>query len=520
MGVDADVGNPGQAVGQAFPEYPFPGTVGGNPVDGAVGGIVEPLALFDDPVGGVLPDDEGEDPADLPLLFQDMALPVPDILQQRLPGGPAVSPLARISGLAHLFSRICVYLLYPSVIGEGGVPDGHLSGVLSELLRHLSRYRLYHIRTVLNRGKQREKVPPIPLTLPQGHSIHWRKRTGGAMDRHPGGEGGTVMGVLKKLIGLHRILFLGAALLTVAAAAANLWWNSFLADVLDMLGAPGRPGLSTLLPGILAGGTAILLALAAGDYLSFYAASYTCELFAHEMRMGYARYYLWVDGRMLAGCNAGEEQSAMQNELRDVSAYLNESLFSIMKQFVAFAATAAFLVVKSPRLALLSTLPAVPLMLYCFVSGRAIKTYTARCMECQKRINGLTDVLLSLFPVIQVYGAQRLVMERAQERLAEWGRASVRKERIAARLMSLSGLLSFVPLLCLLGFGGGMVIAGEISTGTFYLFVNLSGNVSGFLQNMPGVYAGFRQFGASMGRLERKMVFEEGRNGAGQNGMV
>lgn len=327
------------------------------------------------------------------------------------------------------------------------------------------------------------------------------------------------MGVWKKLIGLHRILFLGAALLTVASAAANLWWNSFLADVLDMLGAPGRPGLSTLLPGILAGGTAILLALAAGDYLSFYAASYTCELFAHEMRMGYARYYLRVDGRRLAGCNAGEEQSAMQNELRDVSAYLNESLFSIMKQFVAFAATAAFLVVKSPRLALLSTLPAVPLMLYCLVSGRAIKSYTARCMECQKRINGLTDVLLSLFPVIQVYGAQRLVMERAQERLAEWGRASVRKERIAARLMSLSGLLSFVPLLCLLGFGGGMAIAGEISTGTFYLFVNLSGNVSGFLQNMPGVYAGFRQFGASMGRLERKMVFEEGRGGEGQNGM-
>lgn len=49
------------------------------------------------------------------------------------------------------------------------------------------------------------------------------------------------MGVLKKLIGLHRILFCAAALLTVAASAANLWWNSFLADVLDMLGAPGRP---------------------------------------------------------------------------------------------------------------------------------------------------------------------------------------------------------------------------------------------------------------------------------------
>ena len=73
----------------------------------------------------------------------------------------------------------------------------------------------------------------------------------------------------------------------------------------------------------------------------------------------------------------------MQNELKDISAYLNESLFSIIKQFVAFAATAVFLVIKSPRLALLSTLPAVPLMLYCFVSGRTIKAYAERCMEYQ-----------------------------------------------------------------------------------------------------------------------------------------
>ena len=52
-----------------------------------------------------------------------------------------------------------------------------------------------------------------------------------------------------------------------------------------------------------------------------------------------------------------------------------------------------------------------------------------------------------------------------------------RKEKISARLMSLSGLLSFVPLLLLLGFGGTMTARGEISVGTFYIFINLSGNV-------------------------------------------
>lgn len=79
-------------------------------------------------------------------------------------------------------------------------------------------------------------------------------------------------------------------------------------------------------------------------------------------------------------------------------------------------------------------------------------------------------------------------------------------ERVAAGLMSLSGLLSFVPLLLLLGFGGVMVVNGEISTGIFYIFINLSGNVSGFLQNMPNMYAAFRRFEASAERLGKKLV--------------
>ena len=73
VGVNADVGNLCHAVGQAFPEDSFSCTASGNPVDGAVGGGVEPLPLLDDPVGGVFADDEGEDPANLSLLFQDMA---------------------------------------------------------------------------------------------------------------------------------------------------------------------------------------------------------------------------------------------------------------------------------------------------------------------------------------------------------------------------------------------------------------------------------------------------------------
>lgn len=244
-------------------------------------------------------------------------------------------------------------------------------------------------------------------------------------------------------------------------------------------------------------------------YAHLWLASYTCELFAHEMRMGYVRYYLQSDIQMLLKLKVGEEQSAMQNELKDISDYLKENLFSLMKQFSSFVVTAVFLFFQNAKLASLSILPVVPLIIYCSHSGRIIKNLTEQCQDSRKKINGLADVILELFPIIQIYDAYKLINSAMKERLLEWGDANIRKEKVSAGLMSLSGVLSFVPLLLLLGFGGFMVVNGEISIGIFYIFINLSGNVTGFLQNMPNIYARFRGFSASVGRLEKKLVLKE-----------
>ena len=320
------------------------------------------------------------------------------------------------------------------------------------------------------------------------------------------------MKILKRLIKLHRFLFTMAVLFTVLAIILNLCWNKFLAEMLDIFGNASAVAFENRMRvffAVLPNGIVIIFLHISSEFLSSYLAFYTCEIFAHEMRMGYARSYLQRDIQKLSKLNVGEEQSAMQNELKDVSDYLNENFFSIMKQFGMFVVTVVFLICQNFKLAVLSILPVVPLIIYCSFSSKIIKNYTTQCQNSKKKINGLADMILELFPVIQIYGAYKLVKAAMKENLSEWKNANVRKEKVSARLMSLSGVLSFVPLLSLLGFGGAMVINGEISIGIFYMFINLSGNVSGFLQNMPSVYANFRQFTASVGRLEEKLVLKE-----------
>lgn len=320
------------------------------------------------------------------------------------------------------------------------------------------------------------------------------------------------MKTLKQLIKLHKFLFTIAALFTFLSIILNLCWNRMLAELLNILGNTAFykfENRTHILFTALTIAVLIVLLHTICEYLSSYLASYTCEIFAHEMRMGYARYYLQNDIRTLSKLNVGEEQSAMQNELKDVSDYFNENLFSLMKQFGAFMITIIFLLCQNFKLTVLSILPVIPLIMYCSFSSKMIKHYTETYQNSKKKINGLADMILELFPIIQVYSAHKLIKGAIEENLIEWGNANMKKERVSARLMSLSGVLSFVPLLLLLGFGGHMAINGEISIGIFYIFINLSGNVSGFLQNMPGIYASFRQFGASIGRLEEKLVLKE-----------
>lgn len=313
------------------------------------------------------------------------------------------------------------------------------------------------------------------------------------------------MKILKKLIQLHKFIFGIAVWFTFLSVILNLCWNEFLAETLDKF---VNLGSLAILP-FLASALFIILFLAVSEYLSSYFAAYTCETFAHEMRLGYAGYYLQSNIQMLSKLNVGEEQSVMQNELQDISNYLNENLFALMKQFGSFAVTVIFLLCHNFKLTLLSTLPVIPLIIYCSLSSKIIKKFTEQCQYSRQKINGMADVILELFPIIKIYGAYKMIYDTMNERLLEWGSTNIKKERISAKLMSLSGVLSFVPLLLLLGFGGFMVINGEISLGTFYIFINLSGNVSGFLQNMPNIYARFRGFSASVDRLEGKLVLKE-----------
>jgi len=281
------------------------------------------------------------------------------------------------------------------------------------------------------------------------------------------------------------------------SAAVTLIWNMWLSGIINLVSGGGPiPG------GALAFGLIAMLVMGASNYFRGYISGYTCEYMSHDLRMGYARYFTGLPITESEGLNAGEQLSKLQNEITGVSNYINTNLFQLLDDGVRFLSTLIWLFFISPALTLAANLPVIVIMLYVFYSSKTIEKATAFSLQAKGNMNRHNDALLTLFPVIRLYEASRLVLDGYTAAVGDWKNHTVRSERVRARLMSLSAFLSCIPLLLIFLTGGHMVISGTLTVGVLYIFINLSGNVSGVMMNLPGYIAAFRQFIANMGRLE------------------
>lgn len=304
------------------------------------------------------------------------------------------------------------------------------------------------------------------------------------------------MGLLFKIIRGRLPLALAAIGAGGLWAAVTLWWNTQLAILINTISV-GRAIPARTIFLVLA----TVLCMAAAAWLKGYLSGLACESMAHDLRMGYARHFAALPVEQVEGLNTGEQLSRLQNEVAAVCGYLGGSLFQLADDAISFAATLVYLLVLGPALTLAINLPVAGMLLYMAWSSRVISAAIGLSQQAMGGMNRQADTLLSLFPIIRLYDATRMVTQSYRAGVAEWETQTVRAERTKARLMSLSGVMQAIPLLLLLLLGGGMAIGGALSLGSLYVFINLSGNVSGVMMNMPGHIAAFRQFAANMKRI-------------------
>ena len=175
---------------------------------------------------------------------------------------------------------------------------------------------------------------------------------------------------------------------------------------------------------------------------------------------------------------------------------------------IKFIGSFGWLIYLNPFLAITSNLPVFFIIIYISFSSKILQKYTLKTNEENSKINSVTDSLMNLFPVIRLYQAQKMILENYSTLLTEWEKLNISMEKKKALLMSISAVITNIPLLLIILIGGKLVILGKLSLGELYVFISLSGNVSGILMNMPSFIMQFRIFGANLKKLNAPVIVD------------
>lgn len=290
-------------------------------------------------------------------------------------------------------------------------------------------------------------------------------------------------------------------ILSIFSMILSLWWNVGLSSIINAI----NYGLTIPVKTITISIIIIIMSSLLSHSISILT-GLSSELLSHDLRMGYARHIITLPVTKTMNINSGEYLSKLQNEITDVTEYIRSNLFTIVNDLIRFSITFTWMLWLNPKLTLIINLPTILIMFYTVYSSKVIEGAVHKSQGANSDMGRLIDTLLCLFPILKLYDSSPLIIKPYDKAREEWEKYTISRERTTAKLMSLSGLLTCIPLLLLLLIGGTQVIKGEITLGTLYIYLNLSGNVSGVMINMPGRIAGLRQFIANMDRLKTSVL--------------
>lgn len=311
--------------------------------------------------------------------------------------------------------------------------------------------------------------------------------------------------LLKKLIRGRIFLTLITLTVSILSIVISLYWNAQISFIVNTVnegkGFPVHSMGTTAFTILLSAGAAYALSVCSG---------LTCETMAHDMRMGYARYFTSLTVEETENINSGAYLSKLQNEISDAANYLRDNLFIVIDDIIRFIFTLTWMFKLNYKLALLANAPLAFLVWYTYFSSGIIGEAALKSQQANTKMNSFADTLIAVFPILRLFDAVKLFKEKYENVLKRWENAGVKEEGIRAKLMSLSAFLSSFPLILLFFFGGNQILNGETTLGVLYIFVNLSGNISGVMMNMPGRIAGFRRFAVNMERLAPLVLLKKG----------
>lgn len=304
------------------------------------------------------------------------------------------------------------------------------------------------------------------------------------------------MNIISKSLKKQSAAVFIAVIVDIAFLAVVFIWNKYLAGLIDYVVAGNHLTKKMIVQFIVILAVHVLM-----NGLSAFTSGYTCEKINYSLRQNYLLQSGSRGYEYFSSVSAGQGTSVLLNELNAVCNFISNNLFFLFDSAVKFIGTFGWFLILNPVLAICSNIPSVAILFYVSASSKILKRYTVQANEEKSKLNGITESLMNLFPVIRLYEANKMILEQYTQVNRKWVKLTASMEKKKALLMSLSAILTCIPLILTILIGGKLIIDGKMTIGELYIFINLSGNVSGILMNMPAFILDLRVFSGNVKKV-------------------
>lgn len=205
------------------------------------------------------------------------------------------------------------------------------------------------------------------------------------------------------------------------------------------------------------------------------------ELFAHVQRQSLAFF---------ANAKPGEVISRVLTDVQGIGQALQDNLVKLLQNALTLSVSIVLIVALDWRLALVA-LSALPL--FVFPARKVGRQRKQLKKETQARMAELTGILMETLSVsgvllIKVFGTRKRETSRLREKALELQAASLRQNLVGRWFQMLMKLFEDLGPALVYGFGGYLVIRGELGLGTVLAFVALLKKLYSPASDLAGVH--------------------------------
>ncbi len=183
--------------------------------------------------------------------------------------------------------------------------------------------------------------------------------------------------------------------------------------------------------------------------------------------------------------HSGDLLSRMSNDLNLFQEMLHKDIFALIGGVVTALFALIYLFYNNWLLTVvvLATLPLI--IIFSVLLSAPVEKYANAAQKSLGDINKQAKESVAGAEIIKAFNMQPFFMNRFKKLQAQWSVHTFKKLKQVIFLMVFGLTISFLPFLVVFGFGGYLVLQGQITIGLLFAFIQLLNYISFPLQELP-----------------------------------